>query len=243
MVLGHDRPSIGQLSDLRPARIDHRLDGEGHAGFKFQAGACLAIVQDLRLFVKAPADAVAAELSDNGVAGRFGEFLYGSANIAQPLAWCDLRNARPHGLVGEFAEPFGSDGGLTNKKHTAGVPVKAVLNHGDVDVHDVRGLQDPVARNAVADLVINRGADRFWVGLIARGAVVQGGGNRALHIDHVVMAEPVELPGGDPGPDMGANEVQDFGGETARDPHGVDFGARFELDGHKGLESQVAGSH
>ena len=44
-------------------------------------------------------------------------------------------------------------------KHAAGITVIALLDGGDVKIDDVAILQLPVAGNAMANLVIYRGAD------------------------------------------------------------------------------------
>ncbi len=59
MVGGDDRPAIGQAANAGPARVDHRFDGEDHSGLKLQTRARASVMQDLRLFMKLPADAVA----------------------------------------------------------------------------------------------------------------------------------------------------------------------------------------
>jgi hypothetical protein len=77
-------------------------------------------------------------------------------------------------------------------EHPAGVAVVAVLDHGDVDVDDIAFFQLLRAGNAMADHMIDRGADGF-----GKAAIVERRRNRLLHIDHVVMANPVQFFGGD----------------------------------------------
>src|SRR6266436_607449 len=56
--------------------------------------------------------------------------------------------------------------GATTGVHPAGVAVPAVEDEGDVDVDDVALLERLLARNAVADHVIDRGAGRLAVAAI-----------------------------------------------------------------------------
>jgi hypothetical protein len=87
MVLGDDGPAVvAELLHVAAAGVDHRLDGEGHAGHQFFQRAGLAVVQHLRLFVEVAADAVAAELAHHREALLLGEFLDGEADVAQPHA-------------------------------------------------------------------------------------------------------------------------------------------------------------
>jgi hypothetical protein len=53
--------------------------------------------------------------------------------------------------------------------------------------------------DAVADHVVDRGAQRRRVGRVARRLVAQRGRDAALHVDHVVVRQAVEFVGGDAG--------------------------------------------
>ena len=135
-----------------------------------------AVVQHLRLLVEVRADAVAAELAHHREAGALGEVLDRVADVAQAHAGLDLDDAVPHRLVGDLAQALGGDRAFADDEHAAGVAVPAVLDDGDVDVDDVAVLQRPVVRDAVADLVVDRGAERLRVGRVARRRVVSGAG-------------------------------------------------------------------
>ena len=75
-----------QFGDRRLAGVDHRLDGEDHAGLAARAGAGLAVVQHLRLFVEVAADAVAAEFAHHREAVLLGVLLDGGADVAEVRA-------------------------------------------------------------------------------------------------------------------------------------------------------------
>jgi len=70
--------------------------------------------------------------------------------------------------------------------------VVAVLDNGDIDVEDVTVLQGFVIGNAMADDMVDRGADRLGEAL-----VVQRGGNGLLNVDDMLVAQAVELLGSD----------------------------------------------
>src|SRR5438034_7237581 len=108
-------------------------------------------------------------------------------------------NAAPHGLVSNLAQTPGLNGWCADVEHAARVSVKAVLDHGDVDVDDVARLELLVTRDAVAHDMVDRSADRRGVWLMPRRRIVERGGHRGLNVDHVVVAQPVELTGGDAG--------------------------------------------
>src|SRR3954467_13015346 len=90
---------------------------------------------------------------------RFGVRLDCSADVAQPRARTHYADTAPHAFIGDVHQPPGLDARLADVIHAARVAMKAVLDHGNVDIEDVAGLQDALARHAVAHLVIDRGAD------------------------------------------------------------------------------------
>ncbi len=65
----------------------------------------------------------------------------------------------------------------------------------DVDVERVAVLQRLVARNAVADHVVDRDAGRLRVGRVAGRLIVERRGNGALFLHHVLVAQAVEFAG------------------------------------------------
>src|SRR5690606_23678591 len=97
--------------------------------------------------------------------------------------------------------------------------VPTVLDDGHVDIDDVPVLQHlGFAGNAVADDVVDRGAHG-----LGKAAVTHVGRNRALHIDDVVMADAVQLFGGDTGLDVRGNDVEHLSRQAASDAHLFDF--------------------
>src|SRR6185437_961485 len=203
--------------------------GEGHALHQLEPLPGTSVVQDLRLLVEASPDAVPAELAYHAVAVGLRVTLHGVADIAQRGARTHGVDALPHRLVGDVAQALRLHRGLARIEHAAGIAVPAVLDHGDVDVHDVAVAQHLVAGHAVADLVVHRGADRLGVGTMAGRRIVQRRGDRVLHLDHVVVAQLVEVARRDAGLHVGRDEVEDLGGELARHPHSLDLLGRLHL--------------
>src|SRR3954466_7105497 len=172
MVGGHDRPPVVHLADVALAGVDHRLDGEGHASLQAHALAGAAVVQHLRLFVEAPADAVAAEFAHHAETLAFRVLLDGGAYVTQGHARTHHRDALPHAFVSRLAQAPRLDRRLAHVEHAARVAVPAVLDDGDVDVDDVSRAQDLVAGNAVADLVVHGGADGLGIRTVPGRRVV-----------------------------------------------------------------------
>ena len=80
--------------------------------------------------------------------------------------------------------------------------------------------------------MVDRGADGFRVGLVAGWGVVQGRRDRALHIDHVVVAQAVQLGCGDARLDVRFDVIDDFRVQAAGDPHLFDFFGGLDDDAH-----------
>src|SRR5690606_19629966 len=98
---------------------------------------------------------------------------------------------------------------VTHIKHAAGIAEPSIENGRDVDIHDVAIAQNLVAGNAVADHVIDGGADRLWI-----DAIIERAGDRTvLHVK--VVAQGIDLVGGYARLHEVGDVVQHLGGQTA----------------------------
>ena len=70
---------------------------------------------------------------------------------------------------------------LADKEHPAGVAVPTVEDHGHVDIEDVAVHQPALARNAVTDDMVDRGANRF-----RKAAVIERRRDRIMIDDEIV---------------------------------------------------------
>ena len=234
MVAGHDGPAVGHLPDVTLAGVDHRLDGEDHARHQFQSRARTAVVQHLRLLVELFADAVATEFAHYAIALLLREGLNGVADVAKISARLDPGDAVPHGFERDVGKTPRLYRRFTGEIHAAGVAMIAVLDDRDVDVDDVTRLQHLVARHAVAHLMVDRRANGFRVGRVSRRRVVEWRGNGALHVHHVLMAQPVQFAGADAWLHMRRNEIEHLTGQAAGDAHFFNIFGSFDVDGHDG---------
>ncbi len=110
------------------------------------------------------------------------------ADVAEIGSVPDRLDAAPHALVSNFRKAARLNRRFADIKHAAGVAVKTVLDNRDVDVDDVARFEFLRSWYAMADDMIHRGADGFWVGLVAGRRVVQRRGYGVLQVHHVVMA-------------------------------------------------------
>ena len=235
-VGGDDGPAVflRAVFDFFAPGVDHGLDGEGHAFAQHVQRAGAAVVQDLRLFVEDLADAVAAELAHHRVALAFGKTLDRKADVAQVNAGFHHPDAVPHGLIGDAAQAFGGNRAFAHHEHAAGVAVPGVFDDGDVDVHHVAFFQRLVIRNAVANLVVDRGANGLGIGDFSAAAVIERRWNTALHVDDVVVRQLVQRVGAHARHHKGRQVIQHFGGQPSSQAHACNPVGVFVGDGHGG---------
>src|SRR5712692_9774893 len=239
VVLGDDGPAVGKLADRQLAGVDHRLDRESHSRLKASARSRAPVMQNLRLFVELAPDSMAAELAHHAVAPAFGMLLDRRPDIAEKGPRAHRIDAEPHALVGGFAQAPRLDRGLADIEHAARVAVKAVLDHGDVDIEDVTGFQHALPGNAVADLMVYGGTDRLGKGLVSGRCVVEGSGDGFLLVNDELMTEAVELTGGDAGLDLRRDEVEQFPGEPPGDAHLPDLFGGLQMYRHAAREKSA----
>ena len=122
--------------------------------------------------------AMAAEIAHHGAAFLLlGEGLDGVTDIAGGGAGLHHGDAAHHGFIGDLDQALGFALHLADVIHAAGIAMPAVQDDRHVDIDDVALLERTVAGDAVADDVIDRGAERMAVAAIAeargQGAVIE----------------------------------------------------------------------
>ncbi len=163
------------------------------------------------------AQSVAAEVAHDRAALGLDIGLDGIADVAERPARLHLGDAAQHGLVGDVDEPPRPGGDLADAVHAAGVAMPAAVdNHGHVDVDDVAFPQRPVRRNAVADHVVGRDADRLGV-----ATVEQAGGQGAV-VEDELARHLVDVVRDGPRLHQGRQEVQALRREAAGPPHALE---------------------
>ena len=82
-------------------------------------------------------------------------------------------------------------GYFTDIKHAACVAVVAVFNDRNIDVNNVPIFKCFITGYAVTNLLIDGGAYRFRVGLMAVWRIVKRRWDGLLHVNNIIMAELV----------------------------------------------------
>ena len=170
-VVRQHRPAVGFVDiDVVASHVDHRLDGERHAGHDEHPRAPFAEVLHVGFFMELDAAAVAAQVAHDAVPVLLGMFLYGGAHVAQ--AGPGL--GHPDADVAAFARHLyqaahlGAD--VSDEEHARGVREVAVVDGRHVHVDDVTVLQHFLrAGDAVADDFVDAGADALGEAFVEEG--------------------------------------------------------------------------
>src|SRR5262249_6190268 len=188
---------------MRLAEIDHRLDGEQHAWLKREPFAGFSVMQDVGPVVEYAAEAMAAEIAHHAAALAFGVALDGSADIAGSGAGLDGGDAPHERVVGDLEQSLRRARDLADAIHAARIAVPAVDDERHVDIENVALFQRTRARDAVADHVVERGADRF-----REATIVERSRDRAM-VHGECKNEVVERLGGDSRLHLIDKEIED----------------------------------
>ena len=113
------------------------------------------------MVVEQAAEAVAAEIAHHRAALGFGKAWMACADVADGAAGPDRGDAAHQAFVGDLDQAFGVAGNLADAVHAARIAMPAVDDQGDVDIDDVAVAQRLVVGDAVADDMVDRGADRL----------------------------------------------------------------------------------
>jgi hypothetical protein len=101
-VNGNCGPTVLEDADFRAAGIDHRFDGEDHAGLETRAFTGVAEVGNLGIFVHGAADSVADKLADNAEAFGLAELLNGGGDVAETAPHLALLDGSFERGLGDF---------------------------------------------------------------------------------------------------------------------------------------------
>ena len=147
------------------------------------------------------------------------------ADVAQPGAGLCRLDPQHQAFVGHIDQALRLQRNVADIIHPAGIAVPAIEQGGYVDVDDIAVLQRLLARNTVADHMVDRDAAAMRIAAIPHRRGHRAPGQRAF------AHEIVERRGGDARHHQFFDIVEDAGGELPRPPHAFEpFGA-VKLDG------------
>ncbi len=189
-------------------------------------------MEDLGVFVKLLAYAMATKFPDDAEATGFGMTLNCTTDVSEGAAWTNSPNSVPETFPGNPAKPTSLYRWRSDLEHSASVAVISILDDGDVDIEDVSVAQDSFAGYPMANLMIYRGANGFGEWFVTCRGVVKWSWYDSLLVHHVIVAFLINLAGTDSGLDKRGNKIKNFRRQSACVPHFLDLFGRFDLDGH-----------
>ena len=89
------------------------------------------------------------------------------AKISQRGARLDECQGLVEAFLGDANQPLGVWCDLADTHHDAGIAMPAIFDHGDININDVTVAELFIVRGyAVADHLVDGGADRLWESLV-----------------------------------------------------------------------------
>ncbi len=146
---------------------DHGLDREHHAFLDAEAFAGLADMHIVRRLVQVPADAMREKVAHDAEAVRFSMPLDRARHVAEPSAGLRLRDAEVKAFLRDAHQLLGRRRDLPDRIVPCRIAEPAVELRDRVDRHDIAFLKRLIARKAMRDHVVDGGAGRILVALIA----------------------------------------------------------------------------
>ena len=136
----------------------HRLNAEHHPGLEPGPALARAEVRHIRRHVHGRSDSVADVIDDDArrVGKAHNEIVDGSPDVAHAAARCHGRDAVPHRGLGNFTQARARRSVLARNHNREGrVAVPAVQNGAAVERHQVSGLEHPLPRDSMNDLLVD----------------------------------------------------------------------------------------
>jgi hypothetical protein len=137
MIFGDHCPSIRQQPGLGSTGVNHWLYRKRHSGPDLQALTDGSVVQDLWVFMKTPADAVATILSHHRKSSGLGMLLYCRTDIAQATPRSNRRDSFFQTFLACLNQAAAEDRRLAYGEHPARVAVEPILNYSDIDMNNI----------------------------------------------------------------------------------------------------------
>ncbi len=223
-VVGHHGPVVLERVVGLIAGHHHRLDGQRQPLHQARPATRAAVVRHVGRLVHRTSDAVSdVVLDDAQVTLTAHVALHRVRDVGDPSAQPGGTDAVPHRLLGDPHQLARLRGDRTHRHGQGGVAVPPVDDGAAVDGDDVPVGEGALPRDAVHDLVVDRGADRAGKAVVALER-----GRRAAGAD-VILRDRVELAGGDPGLDRVGQQLQRAPDHQAGGAHPLDLLGSLDL--------------
>jgi beta-galactosidase len=184
-VLRHRRPAVRPDVVIDRAQGEHRLDRERHPRLDDGVAVRVVVVRHDQAGVERRPDSVPGEVPHDAVVEPLGVGLDDAADDVEPPAGPHRLDPAHHRLVRALDQQPGLLVHLARQERGVRVTVHAADEPGDVDVDDVALPHDRVVRDAVADDLIQRGAQRLGVAPVTECRGVRAAGDEEVVTDFV----------------------------------------------------------
>ena len=212
-VGGHRSPVVVPDDAVDSPKSEHGFDRETHAYFHLAGQSRMVIMRDLQIRVELGAYAMANEVLHNTQTKPVGMGVNGFPDGIKRSAGAHRVDGVVHAGSG-FTNEHGVDVvDVAHQEGAAGITVYAVEEDGDVDIDDVAVAQLATVGDAMANDLVDRGADRLGEAAIVQwaGIPVTGKG---------LLVDPgIDCVGGDARRDHRASDHQHFSGGGASTVH------------------------
>lgn len=146
---------------------DHGLDREHHAFLDAGAFAGIADMHISRLLVQVTTDAMGEKVAHDAEAVRLRMPLDRACHVTEPIAGLRLRDAEVKAFLRDAHQLLGLRRDLPDRIAPGRIAEPAVELRNRVDRHDIAFLKWLIARKSMRDHVVDGGARRIWIALVA----------------------------------------------------------------------------
>lgn len=146
---------------------DHGLDREHHAFLNAETFAGIADMHISRLLVQVTTDAMGEKVAHDAEAVRLRMPLDHTCHVTEPIAGLRLRDAEVKAFLRDAHQLLGRRRDLPDRIAPGRIAEPAVELGDRVDRHDIAFLKWLIARKSMRDHVVDGGARRIWIALVA----------------------------------------------------------------------------
>jgi len=154
-----DGPAVAVERDAARTSGDDGLDSDDETFGEQVARERVGEIGDAGLFVNGTADTVATEFADDVEAAAPDFALDGAADVLRAVPGAGSGKRLAESALGAVREFTGFFLHGRNLDGDGGVGVIAVFDRGEIELDEIAGLNDAIARDAVNDFVVDTDAD------------------------------------------------------------------------------------
>lgn len=185
-------PAIRKNTNIGAAHVNHRFDGEDHAGLQAGARASFSVVGDLGFFVQFPPDPVPDKFADDRVTVFLDMLLNGRANVVQTISGPSLIDPLMQSFFGALQELLYFWFDHSDRNGGGSVADPSIQNNTNIEFDDIAIVQLAGTANSMNDFFIDRNTD-----IARKPAISQKSAFPSAFADEI-GGELIQCPSGHP---------------------------------------------